>query len=130
MSLEYKKQIGAKSLKKPQINKQLDYSINNLNKSNINYGWDNILERATTYDEIANAKVRWILPDRIAFSTIVMLFAEAGTGKSLVSTHLAYYLLDNKRETGVKNVIYLDFDNGMATLNDRNIQRIIGRKKH
>lgn len=83
---------------------------------------------AVTPQEIRNTKVRWIIPGAIAFDTNVMLFAEAGTGKTLSTTYLCWWMLDNKAKTGVKHIIYFDCDNGMITLSDRRLDRLISRK--
>ena len=48
--------------------------------------------------------------------------AKAGTGKSLLLTEIAFYLLASKQ---VKRVIWLDLDNNYTTLKKRNQSKII-----
>lgn len=83
----------------------------------------------TDPQDIRDFKVEWIISHCIAKGTITMYYGPSGIGKSWASLFTGVWCLKNKKNTKITRVIYIDADNGLVTLNDRKIDRLISRLK-
>ncbi len=68
-----------------------------------------------------NEQTEFIIDDFIAEKMITLIYADGGNGKSLLTQTLA----NNFASKGYQ-VVYLDFDNPMSVLNERNIYDMMG----
>ena len=80
-----------------------------------------------TLDEFAKLDLKWLVDGFIKEQTITQLFGQSGGGKTTLSLALAKYALDNK---SIKQVIYIDCDNSLASLNDNNVRDFIEKYKN
>jgi archaellum biogenesis ATPase FlaH len=67
-------------------------------------------------------EVDYLIPNFLVKNSLNLIYAKAGMGKSWLMLALCLHLLDNEK---VKDCIYLDMDNGITTLKDRNIDKIV-----
>ena len=72
--------------------------------------------------DLANLQFEWLIEGFLAKQSLVMLYAQAGSGKSYFALYLSKFLLENGK---VKQVFYLDADNGKRTLKERQIDKFI-----
>ena len=70
------------------------------------------------FDEVDRIKFEYLYDDLLVKNEITMLSSLPGVGKSLISVHLCDHLLKTKK---IKQLFYLDGDNGLSTIKDRNI---------
>jgi len=70
------------------------------------------------FDEVDKIKFEYLYDDLLVKNEITMLSSLPGVGKSLISVHLCDHLLKTKK---IKQLFYLDGDNGLSTIKDRNI---------
>ena len=72
-------------------------------------------------EKIENTKFEYLYPNFVVKNEITMFAAPPASGKSLVAVALCnMFLLEN----AIKNVIYIDADNGSATIKERNIHKL------
>ncbi|MCR4942068.1 MAG: AAA family ATPase [Campylobacter sp.] len=77
-----------------------------------------------TPKDIADYNPKWLIKGFIEANKLISLYAMPGSGKSITALFLATHML----EIGVINkVIYVDMDNGLATLKNRNIKQILNK---
>ena len=76
-------------------------------------------------EELENIEVEYLVENLIVKQEISMIFAPAGTGKSLGAVDIANMSLLNGK---VERVLYFDLDNGDATLAERKIHDL--KKQH
>ncbi|SFP02506.1 DnaB-like helicase N-terminal domain-containing protein [Hydrogenimonas thermophila] len=76
-------------------------------------------------DELENIEVEYLVDNLIVKQEISMIFAPAGTGKSLGAVDIANMSLINEK---VERALYFDLDNGDATLAERKIHDL--KKQH
>lgn len=69
-----------------------------------------------------DVEVDYLIPNFLVKNSLNLIYAKAGMGKSWLMLALCIHLLDNKK---VKDCIYLDMDNSITTLKDRNIDKIV-----
>lgn len=72
--------------------------------------------------DLVNLQFEWLIEGFLAKQSLVMLYAQAGSGKSYFALYLSKFLLENDK---VKQVLYLDADNGKRTLKERQIDKFI-----
>lgn len=80
-----------------------------------------ILQNMTLTGRDFNEQTQFIVDDFIAEKMITLIYADGGNGKSLLTQTLA-----NTFASKGYQVIYLDFDNPMSVLNERNIYEMMG----
>lgn len=110
-------EIGQKNIKKMKgiKMKKLIQAID-LSKSNLS------LDK----NYIANYIQRWLISNFIEANKLICFYAKAGNGKSITTLFLALYLL---KINAVKKVYYIDADNGIGTLKNRGLDRILDEYK-
>lgn len=79
-----------------------------------------IANKITTQD--LEKEVDYLIPNFLVKNSLNLIYAKAGMGKSWLMLALCLHLLDNKK---VKDCIYLDMDNSLPTLKNRNIDEIV-----
>ena len=72
--------------------------------------------------DLMNLRFEWLIEGFLVKQSLVMLYAQAGSGKSYFALYLSKFLLENSK---VKQVLYLDADNGKPTLKERQIDKFI-----
>lgn len=73
---------------------------------------------------IKNYKVEWYIDNFLLKQSLVMIYGAPGSGKSIFSLYLANHLLESKK---AKSIIYLDADNGFATLKARRLDAFLDK---
>lgn len=73
-------------------------------------------------EDLKNLSFEWLIEGFLAKQSLVMLYAQAGSGKSYFALYLSKFLLENSK---VEQVLYLDADNGKRTLKERQIDKFI-----
>lgn len=100
---------------------EVSNNINNLankrKKEHISATFDNFRKSRLTSERIRNHKVSWLIDKFIINQSLGMIYAQAGSGKSYFSIFLSLYLLKNNT---INEVFYLDADNGLSTVKERN----------
>lgn len=91
--------------------------VNKRKKEHIPATFDNFRKSRLTSEQIRNHQVSWLIDDFIISQSLGMIYAQAGSGKSYFSIFLALYLLKNNT---INEVFYLDADNGLSTVKERN----------
>lgn len=77
-------------------------------------------EGLQTLDELPKTNFKWLVPDFIKEQTINQLFGAGGAGKTSLSLAIAKYALKNQT---IEQVIYIDSDNSVASLDDNSITK-------
>lgn len=77
------------------------------------------------FEEIENVKFEYLMDNFLVKNEITMISAKPGTGKSLLSVAAANMMLVQKK---IDQVFYIDGDNSISTLKDRNIHHL--KKQH
>jgi len=77
---------------------------------------------AITAEQIRNHKTAWLIPSFLAKQSLVNIYAASGSGKSIFALHLSISLLKDDK---IKSIYYIDADNGIGTLQRRNLDSII-----
>jgi len=72
-------------------------------------------------DEVENKKVEYLVPNLIVKNGITIIFGESGGGKSTAVVAICNTALLNG---AIKRIIYLDLDNGDATIQERKIHEL------
>lgn len=67
-------------------------------------------------------EVEYLIPNFLVKKSLNLIYARAGEGKSWLMLALCIHLLNNKK---IKDCLYLDMDNSITTLKDRNIDVIV-----
>lgn len=82
---------------------------------------ENGFKRLTPQD-LMNLRFEWLIDGFLAKQSLVMLYAQAGSGKSYFALYLSKFLLENGK---IRQVFYLDADNGKPTLKGRQVDKFI-----
>ena len=69
-------------------------------------------------------EVSWLVPNFLYKNSLVMIYAAAGSGKSWFAYALANLIAKNS----TINVCYIDADNGLTTLKNRNVTQILDKQ--
>lgn len=112
------------------LNKEIEVLKSQIYFSDQKKNFDDKLELAfdkfdLDLSQFDRVKLKFIKNGLIVKNEVTMLAAKPSSGKSLVAIAMANMALN---EDKVNRVIYFDYDNGLATLRDRNIHHLI--KKH
>lgn len=78
--------------------------------------------------ELEMVNQEWLVPNFLYKNSLVMVYASAGSGKSWFAYSLCNLLLkacDNKFD----KILYLDADNGLTTLKNRNVGLLVANPK-
>ncbi|MCZ6133667.1 AAA family ATPase [Campylobacter ureolyticus] len=113
---------GGKMIKRdnviiPKESNNINVLANKRKKEHIPVTLENLRKYALTSERIRNHKVSWLIDKFIISQSLGMIYAQAGSGKSYFSIFLALYLLKNNT---INEVFYLDADNGLSTVKERN----------
>lgn len=73
-----------------------------------------------TLDELPKPNFKWLVPNFIKEQTINQFFGAGGAGKTSLSLAIAKYALENST---IEQVIYIDSDNSIASLDDNSITK-------
>lgn len=73
-----------------------------------------------------NAKFEWLIQNFLSKRSLNMIYAGAGSGKSMFALYLCDYLLKNCDDQ-IDEIIYFDADNGNDILLSRNVSQIVER---
>lgn len=87
------------------MSSSLEYLINNKLKS-----------------EDLDVEVEFLIEDFLVKNTLICFYAKAAQGKSWFTLAVCLYLLENKK---IEECLYLDMDNGVTVLKDRNLDTIL-----
>lgn len=101
----------------PKESNNINVLANKRKKEHIFATFDNFRKSRLTSERIRNHQVSWLINDFIISQSLGMIYAQAGSGKSYFSIFLALYLLKNNT---INEVFYLDADNGLSTVKERN----------
>ncbi|MBQ9293256.1 MAG: AAA family ATPase [Campylobacter sp.] len=71
--------------------------------------------------------IEWLIPNFLLKGTLVMVYARAGSGKSWWAYCLANHILN--AENSIDEVFYLDADNGLVTLKNRGVDRLLENER-
>ena len=77
------------------------------------------------FEKVENIKFEYLMDNFLVKNEITMISARPGTGKSLLSVAVSNMLLIYKT---IEQVFYIDGDNSISTLKDRNIHHL--KKQH
>jgi hypothetical protein len=70
-----------------------------------------------------NAKFEWLIPNFISKQSLNMIYAGAGSGKTMFVLHLCNYLIKNSAK--IDEIFYFDGDNGVDMLQNRQADKIV-----
>ena len=70
-----------------------------------------------------NIKFEWLIPNFLSKQSLNMIYAGAGSGKSMFVLHLCNYIFKNK--TSIDEIFYFDADNGADVLQNRHADQIV-----
>ena len=70
-----------------------------------------------------NIKFEWLIPNFLSKQSLNMIYAGAGSGKSMFVLHLCNYIFKNK--TSIDEIFYFDADNGADVLQSRHADQIV-----
>ena len=70
-----------------------------------------------------NIKFEWLIPNFLSKQSLNMIYAGAGSGKSMLVLHLCNYIFKNK--TSIDEIFYFDADNGADVLQNRHADQIV-----
>ncbi len=113
---------GGKMIKRdnviiPKESNNINVLANKRKKEHISATFDNFRKSRLTSERIRNHKVSWLIDKFIISQSLGMIYAEAGSGKSYFAVFLSLYLLKNNT---INEIFYLDADNGLSTVKERN----------
>lgn len=113
---------GGKMIKRdnviiPKESNNINVLANKRKKEHISATFDNFRKSRLTSERIRNHKVSWLIDKFIINQSLGMIYAQAGSGKSYLAVFLALYMLKNNT---INEVFYLDADNGLSTVKERN----------
>lgn len=74
-----------------------------------------------------NTKFEWLIPNFISKQSLNMIYAGAGSGKTMFVLHLCNYLIKNNAK--IDEILYFDADNGVDMLQNRQVDRIVDGSK-
>jgi archaellum biogenesis ATPase FlaH len=83
------------------------------------------LQTLKLQDTHFNAEIEFLIPDFLPKKLITMYYADGGNGKSWLAQAITNHLLDEKK---VAMLTYIDFDNPVSILKDRNIYDLLIKK--
>lgn len=70
-----------------------------------------------------NTKFEWLIPNFISKQSLNMIYAGAGSGKTMFALHLCNYLIKNNAK--IDEILYFDADNGVDMLQNRQADKIV-----
>lgn len=124
-SLELQQKFDIKLIEKLNSLKEELESVDGFQKLKKD-SFNNIFDKFDIdFEKVENVKFEYLMDNFLVKNEITMISARPGTGKSLLSVALSNMLLIYKT---IDQVFYIDGDNSISTLRDRNIHHL--KKQH
>lgn len=125
ISLELQQEFDTKLIDKLNLLKEELESVDGFTKLKKD-SFNNIFDKFDIdYEKVESVKFEYLMDNFLVKNEITMISARPGTGKSLMSVAVANMLLIHKT---IEQVFYIDGDNSISTLKDRNIHHL--KKQH
>lgn len=125
ISLELQQEFDTKLIDKLNLLKEELESVDGFTKLKKD-SFNNIFDKFDIdFEKVESVKFEYLMDNFLVKNEITMISARPGTGKSLMSVAVANMLLIHKT---IEQVFYIDGDNSISTLKDRNIHHL--KKQH